>query len=324
MPVRGLLLGLQVPNVPVRTFGLLHCQVRSSLIHFCAGQFFLCWKWLNIATPPVFHMPWSLLAWFNTLFSILGIMNDQGLEACPGRRRDSHFFHNGDGWHYNLRERRSTVARLKCRFYNRGCRGTAAVNLTTGVLYHLQPHNHDPDPLFVEDMALRRRIIDDAESDVFGITTRGLLNRHRLACRNPELASRFTSVRMHSSIYTARSHHYPRIPMTLLHLGVLLASPNLVPLCETVDGADMVFRAVLGNERQRTVCIVFLSGRMRQFLETCTNLHADGTFKKRSRKPKMSQIFNIVTNFDSTVRITLDGTPHDLAIFHLICLSCIF
>ncbi|XP_052128117.1 uncharacterized protein LOC127750458 [Frankliniella occidentalis] len=106
---------------------------------------------------------------------------------------------------------------------------------------------------------------------------------------------------MHSCLYTARCANYPKIPNTLLHLGVLLGSPNLRRICQTTHGEDFIFQGVVGNVLSKTVSVVFMSGRMLTFLQTCKNLHMDGTFKKRPRKPGCRQIFNIVTRYGRSI-----------------------
>lgn len=106
---------------------------------------------------------------------------------------------------------------------------------------------------------------------------------------------------MHSALYAARSSNYPRIPKTLIYLGILLGLPNMRPLCKTVDGDDYIFQGVVGCIQNKTVALIFASGRMVRFMATRENIHADGTFKKRSKKPSMSQIFNLVTNYGGVV-----------------------
>lgn len=115
------------------------------------------------------------------------------------------------------------------------------------------------------------------------------------------LASRFTTVRMKSSLYFARSSNYPKIPNTLVHLGLLLHDRNHRQLCETVDGNDYIFQGMVGSPHDRTLSLVFASRRMIEFLESRTTLHCDGTFKKRSKKPQMAQIWNIVTKHGNNV-----------------------
>ncbi len=120
-------------------------------------------------------------------------------------------------------------------------------------------------------------------------------------CANVRLSSRFTSVRMKSAMYQARSSNYPKIPNTLMNLGILLGAPDMRPLCKTVDGTDYIFQGVVGNLHSKTIALIFVSGRMIQFLQTRTKLHSDGTFKKRAKKPAMSQILNIVTKYGQNV-----------------------
>ena len=119
---------------------------------------------------------------------------------------------------------------------------------------------------------------------------------------NPQLAMRFTPARMNSQLRMARSSNYPAIPNSLLHLGVLLGLPNMRQVCRTVDGLDYIYQGVVGCQQNKTVALVFVSGRMLELLSTRESIHADGTFKKRSRKPKMAQIFNIVTKYGNNVR----------------------
>lgn len=122
-------------------------------------------------------------------------------------------------------------------------------------------------------------------------------------CNNPALASRFTVARMHSALYEARSSNFPRIPKSLSHLGVLLGMPEMEAVCRTIDGQDFMFRGVCGALQNKSVSVIFASGRMLHFLQSRRNLHVDGTFKKRPNKPKSIQILNIVTNFNDTVSI---------------------
>ncbi|KAK3931712.1 Pyridoxine/pyridoxamine 5'-phosphate oxidase [Frankliniella fusca] len=212
-----------------------------------------------------------------------------------GRSENFMIFHGNDGWHYNLREQRPARLRLQCRHYKGGCRATASVDLASETLSHGQPHNHHPDMLLEEDMDLRRHIIHVVKTDIYGTKLRTILNQIKFQ-QSPELSSRFRRVRMQSAMYEARASNYPCIPESLIQLGVLLGMPNTRRLCETVDKQDYIFQGIVGDAQNKTIALVFVSGRMLQFLGTVTNIHGDGTFKKRSRKPKMAQIFNLTTN----------------------------
>lgn len=108
---------------------------------------------------------------------------------------------------------------------------------------------------------------------------------------------------MNSALWNARAENYPPVPKTLLYLGVLLGSPDLTAICRTADDQDYIFQGVVGCEQQKTTALVFVSGRMLQFLQDRESIHMDGTFKKRPRKPKMIQIFNIVVNYGGHVSI---------------------
>ncbi|KAK3916556.1 N-methyltransferase gliN, partial [Frankliniella fusca] len=234
----------------------------------------------------------------------------------PGRQKGSFIVHGDDGYHYNVREVRGNRVRLQCRHYRRlalGCPGTASLSLDENSLHHLQPHNHFPDPLLSQDFEVRRQMIREAASNISGWKLRSILDEFKLRLTslhlvffcfrvgNPELASRFTMVRMHSALHAARSTNYPRIPNTLTYLGVLLGLPNVRPLCKTADDRDYIFQGVVGCIERKTVALIFVSGRMLRFLATLENIHADGTFKKRPRKSQVSQIFNLVTNYGGVV-----------------------
>ncbi|XP_034231375.1 uncharacterized protein LOC117639631 [Thrips palmi] len=222
-------------------------------------------------------------------------------ETLEGRTSNSLIIHCGDGFYYNRREVRRSRARLQCRHFKKGCPGTASLSLETGWLHHLQPHNHAPDRLFTDDSALRRAMLHEAKTNVHGIKVQSILNDFKVRCPDVQLASRFTTVRMKSQLYRARSSNYPRIPSSLIYLGILLGLPDMRPLCKTVDGADYIFQGVVGSAGDKTIALIFASGRMLQFLQSRDNLHSDGTFRKRSKKPAMAQIFNIVTKYGENI-----------------------
>lgn len=226
------------------------------------------------------------------------------MQVFEGRIRGSYILHCGDGFHYNIREIRGRRVRLRCRHRRSlrlSCPGTATVCLASGRVRHSVPHDHAPDPLLAEDFELRRRMLEDVRSNIAAKKNRTVLHEWRIRCANADLASRFTRVRMDSSLYAARSENYPRIPETLIYLGVLLGSPDLRAVCKTIDGLDYIFQGVVGNERSGTAAVIFASGRMLQFLQMQEGVHVDSTFKKASRKPKIMQILNIVVRYGDNV-----------------------
>lgn len=105
------------------------------------------------------------------------------VRGFPGRQEGSLILHCGDGFHYNVHEVRNARVKLRCRHYNRSrlrCYGTANVSLITYHLVHATPHNHEPDPLLEEDFALRKRMIEMAETNVFGRKVISILNEWKL------------------------------------------------------------------------------------------------------------------------------------------------
>lgn len=103
--------------------------------------------------------------------------NDGGgeVQAMPGRQGGSHIFHNGDGFYYLVRERRGNRCRLMCRRVRSGCSGTAAVDLTSGILRPLQPHTCQRDHLLPEELAFRRDLVERASQNVHGEGVRQIL-----------------------------------------------------------------------------------------------------------------------------------------------------
>lgn len=105
------------------------------------------------------------------------------VQMFAGRQQGSFIFHANDGLHYHLREVRGNRARLRCRLYRKtglGCHGTANVSLITGLLVHSVPHDHGPDPLLADDMDLRRNMIEEARTNVFGKKIQAILNEWKL------------------------------------------------------------------------------------------------------------------------------------------------
>lgn len=115
-------------------------------------------------------------------------MEDGGpAQLMRGRKKGSVIVHCGDGFHYNIREVRSTRVRLLCRHYKSrggGCPGTATVSLATEYLTHLEPHNHDRDPLLKADLLVRRTLIDTAGKCVFGKKVQAILRDAKIRCVN--------------------------------------------------------------------------------------------------------------------------------------------
>lgn len=110
-------------------------------------------------------------------------MAGRPVQGFEGREEGSVIFHCGDGYHYNVRELRGLRVRLQCRHYKsraRGCTATAYISLDTELLYHLQPHNHAPDPLLMDDMILRRATIEEARTNAVGRKLRNILNEMKI------------------------------------------------------------------------------------------------------------------------------------------------
>lgn len=123
-------------------------------------------------------------------------MEDGGpAQLMPGRKAGSVIVYCGDGFHYNIREVRSKRVRLLCRHYKSrggGCPGTATVNLATGYLTHLEPHNHDRDPLLRSELYARRTMVGTARRSTFGKKIHAILREAKIRCVTG-LSSMFSS-----------------------------------------------------------------------------------------------------------------------------------
>lgn len=75
-----------------------------------------------------------------------------------GIRRETYFYHIGDGLYYHVNVEREGTIYYKCVLSERGCYGRAVFDIVDGFI-HTSEHNHDPDPIYPDEMALRRNIL---------------------------------------------------------------------------------------------------------------------------------------------------------------------
>lgn len=113
-------------------------------------------------------------------FTLIFCCSMEQVQVAQGREAQSHIIHCGDGYYYHVREFRSHRARLKCRHYSLGCRGTASVNYQTDILTSLQRHTCRNDPLLLQDAEIRRAMIAEARDNVNGVGVRQILRDFRL------------------------------------------------------------------------------------------------------------------------------------------------
>lgn len=108
--------------------------------------------------------------WFILL--LLGLLLPLTIHGLPehrvarerGTRPGSHFYHILDGFHYHFSYRRDGTLYYKCVFYERGCRGRAMYDRQDGFVHSAtNPHNHEADLLYPDEMTLRRRILSRCE-----------------------------------------------------------------------------------------------------------------------------------------------------------------
>lgn len=80
-----------------------------------------------------------------------------------GTRLNTYFYHIDDGYHYHQSDTRQGTTYYKCVLAGRGCRGRATFDAIDGFI-HTSGHNHDPDPVYPDEMALRRNILRRCEA----------------------------------------------------------------------------------------------------------------------------------------------------------------
>lgn len=103
---------------------------------------------------------------YSVYWCLLTLIADfaQGVQMiCEnGYKPGSHYYHLGDGrYAYHVSDDTWGSIYFKCVFYERGCRGRAVLRHHNGRFRETQPHNHPPDPNFVEDRHFRENLVQN-------------------------------------------------------------------------------------------------------------------------------------------------------------------
>ncbi|KAJ1521839.1 hypothetical protein ONE63_003474 [Megalurothrips usitatus] len=206
-----------------------------------------------------------------------------------GNRPDSFFYHIGDGLYYHLNNQREIVL---CVLSERGCPGRALLDPKTGFI-HTQPHEgHDPDPLYADELALRRNIITRCRQLDYKPYRQIIADE----CRwfEDDVVSRVTYARMRTPMRNARVASLPPLPRNLRELSNILRNPQYSVLSMTDDGRDNIYGGSV-TDADGGHHVVFISDRMLAHMRTMRVLHSDGTFRSVPVGPAFAdQVFCII------------------------------
>ncbi|XP_034246261.1 uncharacterized protein LOC117648123 [Thrips palmi] len=216
----------------------------------------------------------------------------------PGTRPNSFFYHIENGFYFHESDRREGTIYYKCVRAARGCYGRASYDPMTGfVLTGI--HNHEADPHYADEMALRRNILQRCENLDYVPFTRIILEESRGF--HPEVAARVTYARMRTPMRQARMRRYPHHPNNLRELTALLQDNQHRVLTLSHDGNDNIYGGSV-DDADGEHHILFVSNRMLQQLKTFHVLHADGTFDSVPvNRNFAAQVWCILGVWDNTI-----------------------
>ncbi|KAK3911340.1 Nonribosomal peptide synthetase imqB [Frankliniella fusca] len=207
--------------------------------------------------------------------------------------------HDGGGYFYTIHHNRpgSLFYSLRCNQHRRPgvkCLGRAYMSKVGGPIVLTRNHTgHQPDVLLPLEKGLRGNILNrvaTGDATPFAIIVR---DEGRNGGFPVEVRARLPPCRLRTAMSNVRKHHLPGIPRNLPVLGAYLAMPQYRRITDTFDHQSNLFAGVCGVYAAGTVSVVFASERQLNLLRTMVKIFADGTFRKRPRKPVASQLFTI-------------------------------
>lgn len=109
-----------------------------------------------------------------------------------------------------------------------------------------------------------------------------------------QAASMIPLVKLRSSMARARLENRPRVPKSLKDFDKVLGRGSRYrKLAKTLDGEDNVYAGRSGSAREKTLCLIFMSRRMRHEMRRVKKVFADGTFAPVPRGLRASQVWTI-------------------------------
>ncbi|KAK3926922.1 GTPase Der [Frankliniella fusca] len=137
-------------------------------------------------------------------------------------------------------------------------------------------HDHEPDPHYPDEVALRRAILDRCRSLEY-VSFRDILDQEG-AWFDFEVQSRVTLARMRNAMRSARMQNYPELPRSLRNLTRVLNDDQFRVITQTEDGTDNLYGGSV-TATDGSHHIMFVSQRMLNYLKISRILHGDGTRK---------------------------------------------
>ncbi|KAK3920547.1 Nonribosomal peptide synthetase TES [Frankliniella fusca] len=202
-------------------------------------------------------------------------MDELRLIREQGTRRDSYYYHVGDGYHYRFNDENESgfTIYFKCKIQS--CSGRAVFRRYEG-FRHTEPHNHAPDILYSEVNNARRRILEQSRSLTY-MSFSDILNAERRRIPNRLVRAALTIRRLRPAMQRTRSTIFPTIPPSLTALTATLNNPAWANLIQTLDGADSMY---LGSTTATdgSHSVLFCSARCLEVMRVVDILFADGTF----------------------------------------------
>ncbi|KAK3920443.1 TDP-N-acetylfucosamine:lipid II N-acetylfucosaminyltransferase [Frankliniella fusca] len=220
------------------------------------------------------------------------------LHLFDGQSPGSVVFHGGDGFFYhkvNSRPNRKFTY-LRCVHRNNKalmCLGSAKALLGQGLLYSLHGHSHPSNSLYPLMKAVKRDII-------LRVKLGDQTAFHEIVQQEgqkypPEVRVLVPIGSIQSRLHAIRSALRPPLPRNLGVLGAYLLLPEYQYLTQCLHVPESCFAGMCGSLPEKTLSLVFITPEMKTFMQTRSTVFADGTERKLFRKPKASQIFQIVT-----------------------------
>ncbi|KAK3918299.1 50S ribosomal subunit assembly factor [Frankliniella fusca] len=215
-------------------------------------------------------------------------------------QRDGVIYHQNDGYfyhkHHDLDRPDNPFITLRCikrKSLTSPCWGLAVMSRDGSHFECTRHHTHPPDVWNIEERFLRQSLINAVSSgdpQPFSVIIRNVGMRGGFSF---EARSRLTLARMRTALTDERMRLLPPIPNTLFELATYLNDPLFANVTPTIDNTDNIFAGACGDFGAGTFSVVFMSRRQATHLANAIVIFADGTFKKKPKKPRCGQMFVI-------------------------------
>ncbi|KAE8741408.1 hypothetical protein FOCC_FOCC013107 [Frankliniella occidentalis] len=206
------------------------------------------------------------------------------LQIQHGMRRGTDIIHGPDGYSYHANKvMKGGRVYVRCyRYCTIHCNGAASIDpdVPDGDFRRCKRHIHPPDRLLFHQRRFRHAVLDRCRDGGDTSTFIDIYHEERRTLRIPdEAAGEVPFFKLRPSMQRARAEGRPNLPHTLSELAVILQNPQFAHLTSTLEGADNLFAAVVGQTAERTRAVLFFSRRnLRYMEEKVFKIFSDGTF----------------------------------------------